>query len=67
VNTKPKKQAVHRQQFPDGSAILTFPNGSMAILENEAANPDVLYEGGRVESQRATATKGSQTEKVAGY
>jgi len=37
VKTQPKKQAVRREQFADGSALVTFSNGSVLILESNLA------------------------------
>ena len=34
-----------RENFPDGSAIVTYPNGGMLILESALAKPGVLCEG----------------------
>jgi len=67
VKTKTKKPTIFRQRFADGSTIVTFPNGSMAILETASANPDVLSDGGPDDLQGVTTIPGSRPEKVAGY
>ena len=38
------KQAVTREDFPDGSAVVTYEDGSMLILESDLAKETVLRE-----------------------
>jgi len=35
---------VTRDQFPDGSALITYPDGSMLILESNLAKESVWHE-----------------------
>jgi len=44
VKTKSKKPAVHREQFADGSALVTYPDGSVLILESDLARELVFQE-----------------------
>ena len=45
MKTKRKKPAARRENFSDGSAVVTYPDGSMLILESDLAKPGVLCEG----------------------
>jgi len=36
---------VQREDFADGSALVTFEDGSVLILESKLAKPSVLREG----------------------
>jgi hypothetical protein len=42
VKAKSKKPIAHRVQFADGSALVTYPDGSMLILESDLARESVL-------------------------
>jgi hypothetical protein len=48
VKAKFKKPAVRREQFADGSELVTYPDGSMSILETELSRESVLLEAGLV-------------------
>jgi hypothetical protein len=48
VKAKFKKPAVRREQFADGSALVTYPDGSVSILETELSSESVLLETGLV-------------------
>jgi hypothetical protein len=37
-----------REDFPDGSALVTYPDGSVLVLENALAKVSVLRAGRRV-------------------
>ena len=38
------KPKLMREQFPDGSALITYPDGSMLILESDLAKELVWHE-----------------------
>jgi hypothetical protein len=40
-----RKTEACREQFADGSAVVTYPDGSMLILESDLARESVLQEG----------------------
>jgi hypothetical protein len=39
-----EKPEVTREQFPDGSALITYPDGGMLILESDLAKESVVRE-----------------------
>jgi len=44
VNKQAKTQKPNREEFADGSALVTYPVGSMLILESDLARGAVLEE-----------------------
>ena len=44
MSTGPNRKEVRREQFPDGSALVTYQDGSMLILESNLAKDAVLRE-----------------------
>ena len=45
MSTGPNRKEVHREQFRDGSALVTYEDGSMLIVESNLAKDAVLREG----------------------
>jgi hypothetical protein len=43
----PREAKPHREEFPDGSANLTSPDGSEVILESDLAKSAVGKQGGK--------------------
>ena len=39
------KQTAQREEFPDGSALVTYPDGTVLIVESELARAAVMGEG----------------------
>jgi hypothetical protein len=48
MSTGPNRKEVHREQFRDGSALVTYEDGSMLILESNLAKEAVGREAGPV-------------------
>lgn len=44
MSTGPNRKAAHREQFRDGSALVTYQDGSVLILETDLAKDAVLGE-----------------------
>jgi len=44
-NRRKARTEASREQFADGSALVTYPDGSMLILESELAREAVFMEG----------------------
>jgi hypothetical protein len=45
VKAQPNNQEPCREEFPDGSALITYQDGSLLILESSLARTTMLREG----------------------
>ena len=45
MKIKPRNQPVRREQFGDGSTLVTYPDGSVVILESDLAKLAVMRAG----------------------
>ena len=44
MSPEAKRKEAHRERFRDGSVLVTYPDGSMLILESDLAKDAVLGE-----------------------
>ncbi len=44
MNSNANRSEAQREEFPDGSAIVTYVDGSMLIVESKSAKATVLSE-----------------------
>ena len=42
MNTQPNRQEAKREEFPDGSALVTYQDGSILLVESNLAKESVL-------------------------